>query len=157
MLRQRSAQVLDLRSFGQAQDRFWIFDCRRKTQSVWIVVDLLSCSPNRKSKIQNRKWLGLSGIAFVLVVTGAVATAQQPAKVEPAKIPKIGWLSARGGSNIGQETIIRMLRDLGYVEGKSVAFEYRFADNKLDRLPSWPMNWSVSRSMSSSRPGLPAP
>jgi putative tryptophan/tyrosine transport system substrate-binding protein len=128
--------ILDLRSFGQAQDRFWILDCRGKTQSAWTDVDLFSCSPNRKSKIHNRKWLGLSGIAFVLVVTGAVATAQEPAKVEPAKIPKVGWLSARGGSNIGQETIVRMLRDLGYVEGKSVAFEYRFADNKLERLPA---------------------
>jgi putative tryptophan/tyrosine transport system substrate-binding protein len=95
-----------------------------------------SKSANLKSKIQNRKWLGLSGITFVLLVTGAVATAQQPAKVEPAKIPKIGWLSARRASNIGQETIVRMLRDLGYVEGKNVAFEYRFADNKLERLPA---------------------
>jgi len=29
-----------------------------------------------------------------------------------------------------------MLRDLGYVEGKNIVFEYRFADNKLDRLPA---------------------
>src|SRR4029450_3723232 len=29
-----------------------------------------------------------------------------------------------------------MLRDLGYIEGKNIAFEYRFADDKLDRLPS---------------------
>ena len=29
-----------------------------------------------------------------------------------------------------------MLRDLGYVEGKNIAFEYRSADNKLDRLPA---------------------
>ena len=53
-------------------------------------------SDNRKSKtctelsrsIENLKWLGLSVIAFVLVVTGAVATAQQPKKV-----PRIGYLS----------------------------------------------------------------
>jgi hypothetical protein len=32
-------------------------------------------SDNRKSKIENLKWLGLSVIAFVLVVTGAVAQA----------------------------------------------------------------------------------
>jgi len=29
-----------------------------------------------------------------------------------------------------------MLRDLGYVQGKNIAFEYRFADDKLDRLPA---------------------
>jgi hypothetical protein len=44
-----------------------------------------SLSDNRKSAIQNPKWLGLSVIAFALVVAGAVATAQQPKKV-----PRIG-------------------------------------------------------------------
>jgi hypothetical protein len=37
-------------------------------------------SDNRKSKIQNLKWLGLSVIAFVLVVTGAVVEAQETNK-----------------------------------------------------------------------------
>src|SRR4030095_879881 len=54
---------------------------------------------------------------------------------QQTRIVKIGWLSARRASNTGQETIVRMLRDLGYVEGKNIDFEYRFADDKLDRLP----------------------
>jgi len=29
-----------------------------------------------------------------------------------------------------------MLREIGYVEGKNIAFEVRFADDKLDRLPA---------------------
>ena len=29
-----------------------------------------------------------------------------------------------------------MLRDFGYVEGKNIAYEYRYADDKLDRLPA---------------------
>jgi hypothetical protein len=37
-----------------------------------------SLSDNRKSAIQNPKWLGLSVIAFMLVVAGTVANAQQP-------------------------------------------------------------------------------
>src|SRR5262245_15606297 len=73
-------------------------------------------------------WLALSVLLFTLNVP---AQAQQQ-----ARIPKIGWLSARRASNSGQETIVRMLRDLGYVEGKNVTFEYRFADDKLDRLPA---------------------
>src|SRR5215475_14138865 len=50
--------------------------------------------------------------------------------------PTIGWLSTRRASTSGRETIIRMLRDLGYVEGQNVAYEYRFAEDKLDRLPA---------------------
>ena len=41
-----------------------------------------SFSDNRKSKIQNRKWVRLSVIAFVLVLVGAAAQAQQPKKFE---------------------------------------------------------------------------
>jgi putative tryptophan/tyrosine transport system substrate-binding protein len=72
--------------------------------------------------------LALCALLFALCVP---AEAQQQ-----GKIPKIGWLSARRASNTGQEIIIRMLRDLGYVEGKNISFEYRFADDKLDRLPA---------------------
>jgi putative ABC transport system substrate-binding protein len=53
-----------------------------------------------------------------------------------AKIAKVGWLSARSARNSGQETIVAMLRDLGYVEGENITFEYRFADGDLSRLPA---------------------
>src|SRR5436190_8248656 len=72
--------------------------------------------------------LALGALLFALC---AVAEAQQPAKTH-----KIGWLSARRALNSGQEVIVRMLRDLGYVEGKNIAFEYRYADDKLDRFPA---------------------
>ena len=29
-----------------------------------------------------------------------------------------------------------MLRELGYVDGKNIAYEYRYADNNLDRFPA---------------------
>ena len=43
---------------------------------------------------------------------------------QQTKIAKIGWLGTRPGSAGGQETIRRMLRALGYVEGKNIAFDY---------------------------------
>ena len=87
---------------------------------------------NPKSKIQNRQWLGLSVIAFVLVVVGAVAQAQQPKKVT-----RIGYLSTVSlSSESAQAEAIRLaLRELGYVEGQNIAIEYRYAEGKLDRLP----------------------
>jgi putative ABC transport system substrate-binding protein len=93
---------------------------------------LIFFSGNLKSKIQNRQSLGLSVIAFVLVVTGAVAQAQQPKKV-----PRIGYLSqfepARESPR--SEATRLALRELGYVEGQNIAIEYRYAEGKPDRFP----------------------
>jgi putative ABC transport system substrate-binding protein len=56
---------------------------------------------------------------------------------ERAKVPKIGWLAVRrAGLGEGFELLRRELRVLGYVEHTNIAFEYRSADNKLDRLPA---------------------
>ncbi len=92
-----------------------------------------SCSDNRKSKIQNLKWPGLSVIAFVLVVTWAMAQAQPQ-----AKIPRIGYVSGTGdATNQGPyvEALRQGLRDLGYVEGKNIVIEYRGAEGKSERMP----------------------
>ena len=91
---------------------------------------LIFFSGNLKSKIQNRRSLGLLVIAFLLVVTNAVAQAQQPKKVY-----RIGYLSqfepARESSR--SEATRVALRELGYVEGQNIAIEYRYADGKPDR------------------------
>jgi putative tryptophan/tyrosine transport system substrate-binding protein len=91
-----------------------------------------SQSDNLKSKIKNRKWLGLSVMAFLLVVVGAVAQAQQPKKVA-----RIGYLSTTNPSrdSTRPEAIRLALRELGYIEGQNIAFEYRYAEGKLDRYP----------------------
>jgi ABC-type uncharacterized transport system substrate-binding protein len=91
---------------------------------------LNSCSDNRKSKIENLKWLGLSVIAFVLVVCWAVVEAQQPKKV-----PRIGYLvSGNAASESAQSEGIQLaLRERGYIEGQNIAIEYRYAEGKVDR------------------------
>ena len=57
---------------------------------------------------------------------------------QPAKMAKIGWLYAgtASSSSILLDQWLGEFRKLGYVEGKNITFEYRFADNKLDRLPA---------------------
>ena len=74
----------------------------------------------------------LALIAMLLAVWFTAEAQQQ------AKIPKIGWLAVRSASapGAGYELFRRELRALGYVEGKNIAFEYRYADDKLDRLPA---------------------
>jgi len=90
-------------------------------------------SDNRKSKIKNPKWGWGLAIVLAFVLCGAVAEAQQP-----AKIPKIGFLSSGfgdGGSSGWRDSFIREFGQLGYVENKTVAFEFRNANTKYDRLP----------------------
>ena len=72
-------------------------------------------------------------LATVLLTTVPPAEGQQPAKVV-----KIGWLSIRSVSSVAStiEFVKRELHALGYVEGKNILFEFRTADNKLDRLPA---------------------
>jgi putative tryptophan/tyrosine transport system substrate-binding protein len=92
-----------------------------------------SCSDNRKSKIQNPKWAGIFAIVVTFAMCGAVAQAQQPPKV-----PRIGFLGAASPSaNAARTEAFRQgLRELGYVEGKNIGIEWRYAEGKLDRLPA---------------------
>ena len=95
-----------------------------------------SCSDNRKSAIQKRprrpKWLGLSVIACVLVVVGAVAQAQQT-----GKISRIGFLDNSTASGIAVLSVAfrQELSKLGWIEGKNLIIEYRFSGQKRERLP----------------------
>jgi ABC-type uncharacterized transport system substrate-binding protein len=67
----------------------------------------------------------------VLVIAAAFAQAQQP-----TKIPRIGYLNASSASSASSrvEAFRRGLRELGYVEGKNIVVEYRFAEGNLERL-----------------------
>ena len=56
---------------------------------------------------------------------------------QPAKIPRIGILLAPSASSYSArvEALRQRLRELGYVEGKNIFIEYRYAEGKLERLP----------------------
>ena len=55
---------------------------------------------------------------------------------QPTKLPKIGFLGVRpDAANYSAKYILIELQKLGYVEGKNFTFEYRSAENKIDRLP----------------------
>jgi hypothetical protein len=75
---------------------------------------------NPKSKIQNRKWVGIFAVVLTFALCGARVEAQQPTKV-----PRIGFLSAPSPSAVSAraEAFRQALRDLGYVEGKDIAIE----------------------------------
>ena len=73
----------------------------------------------------------LVAIILALVGCGAVVAAQQP-----AKIPRIGYVTAIGdpktrGPQV--EAFRQGLRDLGYLDGKNIVVEYRSTEGKADR------------------------
>ena len=57
---------------------------------------------------------------------------------QPAKVPRIGFLSAPSPSAVSAraEAFRQGLHDLGHVEGQDIAIEYRYAEGKLDRFPA---------------------
>jgi putative ABC transport system substrate-binding protein len=87
-------------------------------------------SDNRKSAIQNPKWVGIFAIALTFAFGGAVAQAQQPKKV-----PRIGYLSSfdPARESARAEAIRLALRELGHIEGQNIAIEYRYTEGKPDR------------------------
>ncbi|MGH7824591.1 MAG: ABC transporter substrate-binding protein [Candidatus Binatia bacterium] len=70
-------------------------------------------------------------VGVLLFALCSVAGAQQREKVR-----KVGWLGARSASAPARELFRQELRGLGYVEGKNIVIEYRYAQGKLDRLPA---------------------
>src|SRR5215813_12185173 len=70
--------------------------------------------------------------AAALLSTASFADAQQP-----GKIFHIGFLDASNasGSTVLLETFRQELRKLGWIEGKNIIIESRFAEQKLERLP----------------------
>jgi putative ABC transport system substrate-binding protein len=74
--------------------------------------------------------LGLSGA--LLFAFYSSASAQQTGKV-----PRIGFLdgSTASGSAVLLEAFRQELSKLGWIEGKNITIEYRFAEQKNERLP----------------------
>ena len=77
-----------------------------------------------------RKPIAVVWVVGLALATFRLAEAQQPAKV--------GYLSGNSpyGISARSEAFRQGLRELGYVEGKNIVIEYRYAEGKLDLLPA---------------------
>ena len=84
-------------------------------------------------KAVGRQWSRVNILAAMLFAFSFSVQAQQPT----TKIPRIGFLIATTPSAISARLdAFRLgLRELGYVEGKGIAIEYRWAEGKINRMP----------------------
>jgi putative ABC transport system substrate-binding protein len=84
--------------------------------------------------MRRREFIHFLGCSFL--VCPSVALAQQGGKQT-----KIGWLSPDNLRDAGYpakmlQTFRQRLENLGHIEGRDVAIEFRYADRNLDRLPA---------------------
>ena len=81
--------------------------------------------------IQNLKWVGVVAAVVAFTTSGAVAQAQQSKKVA-----RIGILFIGGRDQPHLEAFKQGLRERGYIEGKNIVLDYRYAEGDVDRLTS---------------------
>ncbi len=73
--------------------------------------------------------------AFVSGITLGLLAAPLAGEAQPAgKVWRIGILTA-GSVSTRDDAFRQGLRDLGYIDGQNVAFESRYADGRIERLP----------------------
>src|SRR5215472_6710513 len=73
-----------------------------------------------------------------ITLFGGVAAAWPLAAYSQSSIPAVGLLGATSAQEYGEQlTAFRKgLSEAGFVEGRNVSIEYRWADNDYDRLPA---------------------
>ena len=73
---------------------------------------------------------------FLLITSLMLFAAVSAEAQQPKKVPRIGFLSATPAAGIPDRTeaFQQGLRELGYLEGKNIVVEYRWAEGKIDRL-----------------------
>jgi putative ABC transport system substrate-binding protein len=86
---------------------------------------------------------------FIAFLGSGAATWPLAARAQQPAMPVVGFLGAVSSPDTDADnlrTFRQGLKDTGYVEGENVAVVYRYAENQLDRLRSWRLNWFAGRS-----------
>ncbi len=72
---------------------------------------------------------------FIAILAGGLLASPLATEAQQAgKVYRVGYLSIASGPSPRTEALRQGLRELGYVEGKNITIEYRFAQDKVDRL-----------------------
>jgi putative tryptophan/tyrosine transport system substrate-binding protein len=80
-------------------------------------------------RVNRRRFLYTLSAGVLLLGRSGVATGQQ-------RVPRIGVLRPTSANNPYTESFRQGLRELGYVEGRSIHIEYRYSEGRQDLLPA---------------------
>ena len=84
----------------------------------------------------------------LMLLLGGAFIAARALRAQQKAMPVIGYLHY-GSPGLFAPFMVafhRGLSETGYVEGRNVAIEYRWAEGRYDRLPHWPESSSAARS-----------
>ena len=79
--------------------------------------------------MRRREFLSALGVAAFM--RPLAARAQQV-----GKLPIIGFLGANTASSPQTDAFVQRLRELGWIDGRTVAIEYRWAEGRFERAPA---------------------
>jgi putative ABC transport system substrate-binding protein len=72
---------------------------------------------------------------FALALSALLLAHSVSAGAQQTKVPRIGVLILGAPPNANLDAFIQGLRELGYIEGKNLLIDYRFAEGRAERLP----------------------
>jgi putative tryptophan/tyrosine transport system substrate-binding protein len=75
---------------------------------------------------------------FIKIILGSAAALPYTAHAQQSALPVIGFVNSASPKDHAQHlaAFLTGLREAGYIEGRNVAIEYRWADHQNDRLPA---------------------
>src|SRR5262245_61613221 len=71
----------------------------------------------------------------ITLVGGAISAIPAATYAQQSTPKVVGVLSPEGPKTGNVDGLVQGLREIGYVEGRNIRFEYRWAEGKFDRLP----------------------
>jgi len=76
-------------------------------------------------------------LRYSVLISWFLALCASAAAQQPGKVPTIGFLltGSPGVRSAARQEFLKSMNDLGYVEGKTVKIEYRYAEGRSDRFP----------------------